>query len=157
MLHALEPDVAIVAGEGFADGMLAVRVLGAIHAAPREQARDLRDADAKHLPGEDVVHALLQIRNLLFQSLSEAAGDFAQEHAGFRAGVEELHRLVGPEVHAAVVGGPRPGQRVEHPVGELRRREHLVVGEVRDARQHVRVTAAQREIGLVTHTFTVDA
>lgn len=157
VFEALEPDVAIVAGEGFGDGVLAVGVLGAIHAAPREQAGDLRDADAEHLPGEDVVHALLQIRNLLFQSLSEADRDLAQEHAGFRAGVQELHRVIGPDVRALVVRRPRLGQRVQHPVGKLRRCEHLVVGEVRDARQHVGISSAQREIGLVTHTFTVDA
>jgi hypothetical protein len=34
--------------------VLAVGVLGAIHAAPREQAGDLRDADAEHLLRQDV-------------------------------------------------------------------------------------------------------
>ncbi len=36
-------------------------------------------------------------------------------------------------------------------VRELRRREHLVVREVRDARQHVRVSAAQGKAGLLVH------
>ena len=148
VFDALEPDVAIVAGERFGDGVLAVGVLRAIHAAAREQAGELRDADAEHLLGQDVVDALFQVRNLALQPLGEAAGDLAQEHAGLREGVEEPHRPVGPDVRAAVVGGPRFGQRVQHPVRELRRREHLVVGEVRDAGQHVRVAAAQRKAGL---------
>ena len=36
---------------------------------------------------------------------------------------------------------------VAHPVRELRRGENLIVGEVRDARQHVRVAAAQCKAG----------
>ncbi len=112
----------------------------------------MRDADAEHLLRQDVIHPLLQVRNLLLQPFGQAAGDLAQEHAGFRERVEELHRLVGPDVRAAVVGRPRLGQRVQHPVRELRRCEHLVVGEVRDARQHVRVAAAQGKAGLCAHT-----
>ena len=151
VFEALEPDVAIVAGEGFGDGVFAGGVLGAIHAAPREQAGDLRDADAEHLPGQDVIDALFQVRNLVLQPLGEAAGNLAQEHAGFRAGIKELHRLVGPDICTLVIRTPRLGQRVQHTVGELRRREHLVVGEVRDARQHVRVAAAQGKAGLSAH------
>ena len=49
--------------------------------------------------------------------------------------------LVRPDVRAVVVVRPRLGQRVEHLVRELGRREDLVVREVRDARQHVRVAA----------------
>ena len=59
VFETLEPDVAIVAGEGFGNRMLAGRVLRAIHTAPREQAGDLRDADTEHLLGQDMVHALL--------------------------------------------------------------------------------------------------
>ena len=52
-------------------------MLGAIDATPSQQAGDLRNTDPKHLLREDVVHALLQVRNLLFQSLGEPGGDFA--------------------------------------------------------------------------------
>ena len=108
----------------------------------------MRDADAEHLLGQDVIDALLKVRNLARQALGEAAGDLAQEHARLRARVEERHRLVRPDVRAVVVGRPRLGQRVQHPVRELGRREHLVVREVRDARQHIRVAAAQRKARL---------
>jgi hypothetical protein len=74
-----------------------------------------------------------------------AAGDLAEEHAGLRAGVEEGDGLVGPEIRAAVVRGPRLGQRVEHPVGEFGRGEDLVVGEIGDAGEYVRIPPAQGE------------
>jgi hypothetical protein len=89
VLDALEPDVAIVAGERFGDGVAAGGVLGTIHAPACQQAREVRGGDAEHLPGQDVVHPLLQIGNLLLQSLVEALGNLAQETAGFGAGVEE--------------------------------------------------------------------
>lgn len=81
------------------------------------------------------------------------AGDLAQKHAGLGTGVQELYGSVGPEVRAVVAGRPGFGQRVQHPVGELRRREHLVVGKVRDAGQHIRVAPAQRKAGLSGQGF----
>src|SRR5262245_43770977 len=118
MLRALEPDIAIITAERFGDGVFARGVLGAIHAAPREQAGDLSDADAEHLPGQDVIDALFQARNLVLEPFVKASGYLAEEHAGLSAWVKELRRLVRPEVRAAVVGGPRLGQRIEHPVRE---------------------------------------
>ena len=143
--------------EALGDGVLAVGVLRAIHAPPRQQAGEVRDADAEHLLRQDVIDALLKVRDLVRQALGEAAGDLAQEHARLRARVEEPHRLVRPEVRAAVVGRPRLGQRVQHPVRELGRREHLVVREVRDARQHIRVAAAQRKASLSAHAASFGA
>jgi hypothetical protein len=64
---AIEPNIAIVAGEGFDYGVLTVGVLGAIDAPPREQTRDLRDADAEHLIGQDMVYALFEVWNFLLQ------------------------------------------------------------------------------------------
>ena len=157
MFEALEPDVAIVAGERFGDGVLAGGVLGAIHAAPRQQGGDLRDADAEHLLGQDVVHALLPVGHRFFQSLIQTAGNLAQEHAGFGAGVEERHRGVGPDIFAAMIRRPRFGERVEHPVGKLRRGEHLVVGKIGDAGEDIGIAPAQGEAGLVAHTMTSGA
>ena len=42
-------------------------VLGAIHAAPRQQGGDLRDLDAEHLLGQDVIHALLPVGHAPFK------------------------------------------------------------------------------------------
>ena len=44
--------------------MLAVRVLGAIDAPTGQQTREVGNADAKHLPGQDVVDAILEVRHL---------------------------------------------------------------------------------------------
>ena len=41
---------------------LPVGVLRAVHAPPREQAGEMRDADAEHLLGQDVIDALLEVR-----------------------------------------------------------------------------------------------
>ena len=148
---SFEPDVPLVAGKAFRDGMLAIGMLRAIHAAPRQQAGEVRDADAEHLPGQDVIDALLQIRHFDCQPVCEAARDLAQENTRLGAGIQELHGLVRPQVRAGVVGRPGSSQRVQHSVGELWRREDLVVRQVRDAGQHVRVATPQREGGLLDH------
>jgi hypothetical protein len=49
----------------------------------------LRDADAKHLLCQDVVHASLASPASAGQALGEAAGDLAQEHAGFGERVQK--------------------------------------------------------------------
>mgnify|MGYP003694230691 CR=1 FL=1 len=51
------------------DGVLALGVLRAIHAPPRQQAGEIRDADAEHLLGQDVIDALFEVRNLVRQIL----------------------------------------------------------------------------------------
>ena len=79
VLGALEPDVARIAGKALGNRMRTVGVLGAIHAAPCQQAGQTRDADAKHLLGQDVVHSRLQVWHLLRQPEGEAAGDFAKK------------------------------------------------------------------------------
>jgi hypothetical protein len=76
---------------------------------------------------QDVVNPFSKVWNFFFQSLDKTAGDFAQEYARFCKRVEKRYRRVRPDIRAAVVGGPRFGQRVEHPVGKLRRRKHLVI------------------------------
>src|SRR5258705_7277116 len=98
VLHTFEPDVARVAGEAFGDGVLALSALRAIHAAPRQQAGEMRDADAEHLPCQDVIDPLFNVWNLGRQSLGKPASDLAQEHTRLRDRVEEPYRLVGPEV-----------------------------------------------------------
>ena len=151
MLDNLKPDIAGLAREGLSNRVLPVGVPRAIHAPAREQAGDLRDPDAEHLLRQDVVHPLLQIRHPRRQSFGQTAGDLAQKHSGLRAGIEKGHRRVGPEICPLVARRPRLRERIEHPVGKLRRREHLVVGEVGDTRQHVRIAPAQGKAGLLAH------
>jgi len=137
--------------------MLALGMLGAIQAAPGQQAGQLGDADAEHLPGQNVVHPRFQLRHLLRQPRHQTDGDLAQEDTGLRAGVQKAHRAVRPDVSAAVGRRPRFGQRVQHSVCELGRGENLVVREVRDACQNIRVATAEREAGLGAHTTSLSA
>jgi hypothetical protein len=127
VLRALEPDVAVITVEALGDRVLALGVLRAINTAPRQQAGEMRDADAEHLISQNVINTLFEVRNLGRQSSREAAGDLAQEHTRLRARVEKLHRLVGPEIRAAVISRPRLGQRLQHPVRKLGGREYFVV------------------------------
>src|SRR5271163_2305803 len=91
VLHTLEPDVARVAGEALDNRVLACGALRAIHAAPRQKTRKIRNSDAEHLLGQDVIDALLKVWYLAGQSLRKAAGDLAQKHARLGARVEECH------------------------------------------------------------------
>src|SRR5262245_13154313 len=105
--------------------MLTLGVLGAIHTPPREKAREIRDAYAERLLGQDVVDPRWQVRDLLRKPLAEAARDLAQEYARLRTRIQKPHHRVGPDVRAIVDRRPRLSQRVEHAVREFRRREHL--------------------------------
>ena len=71
--------------------MRSVGVLRAVHTAACKQTGDLRNADAEHLPRQDVIHTRFQVRDLLGQPIGQPAGDLAKEDAGFRAGVQEAH------------------------------------------------------------------
>src|SRR5438105_688398 len=87
VLQPLEPDVARVASEALGNGVLALGVLRAIQASPRQEAGEICDSDAEHLLGQNVIDALIELRHLVCQSLGEAAGDLAQENSRLRARV----------------------------------------------------------------------
>ena len=53
--------IAAVAGERLGNGVLAVGVLRAIQAAPRQQAGEVRNPNAEHLLCQDVVYAIYQV------------------------------------------------------------------------------------------------
>ena len=54
----------------------------------------------------------------------------------------------------AVVGSPSLGQHIQHAVGQLGRGEDLVVRQVGNAGQHIRVAAAQGKRNLFVHGCT---
>src|SRR5581483_10462421 len=123
-------------GEALRDGVLALSVLRAIDAAPREQARDMRDSDAEHLFGQDVIDAFLKVRYFVRETFVEAAGDLTQEDTRLRTRVEEGHVFIRPNIRAVVTSRPCLGKGVKHSVSELRRCEDFIVREVGDARQN---------------------
>ena len=125
---ALKPDIAHIAGKAVGDGMRAVGIFGAIHAAPRQQTGQARDGHAKYLLRQDVVHARWQVGDGLRQPHGQAAGDLAQEHARFGERIQKAHGFVRPQIGTAVVGGPSLGQQVQHPARQFWRGKHFVVG-----------------------------
>src|SRR5690606_23835568 len=106
VLGALKPDVAPVAVEGLRNRVLPSGVLGAVEAATREQGGERRDADPVDLPRQDVVDALLQVRELLRETLGKPPRDLPEEHPGLSDGIEERNRRVRPDARAVVVFGP---------------------------------------------------
>src|SRR5687767_2050477 len=131
--------------------MLTLGMLRAVDAAPRQESREVGDRDPEHLSGQNVIHPLLEVRDLLGQAFGKAAGDLTQEHAGLRARIEKSHRAVRPDGCAPVVSRPGLGKRVQHPVRELGRGEDLVIREIRDTGQDVGIAPAEREARLAVH------
>jgi hypothetical protein len=119
--------------------VLTVGPLRAVEAAPCDEAGQLGDPDAEDLLGQDVVDPLLQVRELVGQSLDEPLGDLAEEDSGLRERVEVGQRRVGPDVRAVMISSPGLSDEIEHPVRELGRGEDLVVRQVRDAGEDVRI------------------
>jgi hypothetical protein len=109
------------------------------------------DAHAVDLLGQDVIDTPLEDRDLALQTFSEPLGDFTKEYAGLRDRIKKRHRLVSPNVRAFVVLRPCVGEGVQHLVGELWGREHLVAREVRDTGQDIRIATADRETSLLSH------
>ena len=151
VFHALEPDIARIAREAVGNRVRAISVLRAIHAAPRQQAGEIRDSNAEDLLGQNMIHAVVKIRNLGRKTLGQAPGDLAKEHTGLCAWVEKLNGAICPEVRTSIVRRPSLGKRVKHPISELRWREHLVVGKIGYAGQNIRVASAKREACLTVH------
>jgi len=118
VLHPLEPDITRITGEAFDNRVQAVGVLRAVDAAPRQQAGEMRDAYPEHLLGEDMIDALLKVRNFGRQGLGEAACDLSQEYPRLRTRVKESNRAVRPKVRSAIVCRPGVGQSIEYPVGK---------------------------------------
>lgn len=124
-----EPDISLWVVES-ADGEGAVGEFRAIDASPRQQAGDFRDGDAEELLMEDMVPPSLQVRDDGFQSDQESLCDFAQKDPAFAGGVQEGGVRVLEELLR---------KQVQHCVRHIGGRKDLVVGEVCQTGQDVRV------------------
>ena len=136
MPGVLEADVALDGIEG-GDGVAAVGIFAAIEAAAGKEAGDLRHGDAVDLLMKDVIQPLLKIGDLIRQSHNKPPGDLPQEDAGLGRRVQELG-----------VGVPKQllGQQVQHGVGDLWRGEHLVVAQIGQAGEDVRIVVGGIEV-----------
>ena len=112
------------------DGILAVGILGTIHTSPGEKAGQFSDCDAIQLLVENVVDAFLQIRDFLFQPLNQPFGNFPQKHPRLTGWVEKCCAAVMPQFFR---------QHIQHPVCYLRWCEHLIVGQIRQTGEDIRI------------------
>ena len=127
--------------------MLARGIFGAVDASTCHVGREPGDADAEDLIGQNVVDALFEVGDLVFQTMCEAARDLTQEDTRLGYRIQERHTGIGPEVRSVVIHCPCLGEGVEHSVGQLGRSKDFITGEVRYTGQHVRVTAPKNELG----------
>ena len=132
----LEADVALN-GIEVDDRIAAIGIFAAIEAAARKEAGDLRHGDAVNLLMEDMVQPLLEIGDLIRQSHDQAPGNLPQEDAGLGRRVQKL---------GAGVPKQLLGQQVQHGVGDLRRGEHLVVAQIGQAGEDVRIVVGGIEV-----------
>ena len=108
--------------------ILAVGLLGAIKRAAAHLGSEVGAGDAEDLLGHNMVDALLQIWNLLFQPCQQSFGYLAQEDTAFAARVEKA-RLAGTEQLLR--------QQVEHSVGQLGRGEDHIAAQIGQAIEDV--------------------
>lgn len=111
--------------------------LAAIEAAAGEEAGDLRHGDAVDLLMKDVIQPLLKIGNLVRQAYDQALGDLPQKDAGLGRRVQKLGAGVPKQLLR---------QQVQHGVGDLGRGEHLVVAQVGQAGEDVRIVVGGIEV-----------
>ena len=111
-----------------ADAILAAGLLAAIERTAAHQRSKLRYRHAIHLIMQDMVKALLHIGNLFGETIQQPLGYLTKKHTALAERVEKLHFTIAPNLL---------WQKIEHAVGYLRRREHLIVAQIGKATEHI--------------------
>ena len=75
--------------ESRTDTVFAVGQFGTVERAAAHLGGEVGAGDAEDLPGHDVVDALLQVGDLLFETRQQTFGNLAQEDAALAAGIEK--------------------------------------------------------------------
>ena len=101
--------------------ILAIGLLGAIECAAAHLSGEVGAGYAEDLLGHNMVDALLQVGNLLFQPCQQPFGNLAQEDTAFATRVKKA-RLAGTEQLL--------WQQVEHSVSQLGRGEDLIAAQI---------------------------
>lgn len=144
MLTSYIAQVALHVTENGSDTVLTVGLLGAVECATAHLGGEVGASDAEDLLRHDVVDALLQVGNLLFETCQQPFRNFAQKDPALAAGIEEA-RLAGAEQLLR--------QQVEHSVGQLGRGEDLVAGKVGQAVKDVGAIYHNEELEIINSTF----
>jgi hypothetical protein len=137
MLHSFKPNITLIARKGLSNRMLPIRVSRAVNTTSSKQTRYPCNPNPEYLFSQNVIDSLLQVWNLFFQSFGESVRDLSQEDAGLSTWVKKLYRLICPNIRTAVISSPRLSERIEHLVSQIRRREYLIVREIRYAGQNI--------------------
>jgi len=111
-----------------ADTVFAVGQFGAVERATAHLGSEVGAGDAENLLGHDVVDALLQVGNLLFETRQQPFYNLAQEDAALAAGIEKPRFGTAEQLLR---------QQVEHSVGQLGRGENLVAAQIGQAIEDV--------------------
>ena len=118
---AVVEDMALPVAEGRADAVFAVGLLGTVEGAAAHLGGEIGAGNAEDLFGHNMVDALLQVGNLLFQPCQQPFGNLAQKDPALAAGIEKSRFGAAEQLLR---------QQVEHSVGQLGRGEDLVAGKV---------------------------
>ena len=118
---AVVAEIALHVTESRTDAVLAVGQFGTVERAAAHLGGEVGAGDAENLPRHDVVNALLQVGNLLFETRQQPFGDLAQEDPALAAGIEKPRFGTAEQLLR---------QQIEHSVGQLGRGEDLIAGKV---------------------------
>ena len=131
-LHPCMPDVTIanvtILIVELRNAILAAGTLRAVETTAAHHGGQTSDGDTIKLVMHNVVDALLKVWNRVCQAFYQSLGNLSQKDAALRAGVKEL----GVRTLEQFLW-----QHVQHLVGQLRWREHLVVAQVCQTRQDI--------------------
>ena len=108
--------------------ILTIGLFGAIECATTHLGGEVGAGNAEDLFGHNMVDALLQVGNLLFQPCQQPFGNLAQKDTAFAARVKKA-RLAGTEQLL--------WQQVEHSVSQLGRGEDLIAAQIGQAIEDV--------------------
>ena len=126
--------------------ILTIGLLGAIERAAAHLGGEVGAGNAEDLLGHNMVDALLQVGNLLFQPCQQPFGNLAKEDTAFATRVKKA-RLAGTEQFL--------WQQVEHSVSQLGRGEDLIAAQIGQAIEDVGAIVVLH-IGKVGCNATVD-
>ena len=125
---AVVAQIALHVMESRTDTVFAVGQFGAVERAAAHLGGKVGTGNAEDLLGHDVVDALLQIGDLLFETRQQPFRNLAQEDPALAAGIKKSRFGTAEQLLR---------QQVEHSVGQLGRGEDLIAGKVGQAIEDV--------------------
>lgn len=129
MAAAVVTQIALHITENGSNTVFTVGLFGAVERAATHLSGEVGASDTENLLRHDMVDALLQVGNLLFEACQEPFRNLAQEDPALAARVEKSRFGTAEQLL---------WQQVEHTIGQLGRGEDLVAGKVGQAVENIR-------------------